>query len=356
MTNLIKWVPNKSPDFNNIKSYLDDSIKNNHFTNYGPCVKKLEQRLHDILEIDNDRSVIIVDNGTSAIHAIISTLNRLEQNIHWHTQAFTFPASAQGPLSNVSICDIDSDGGLDLNEIDNGSTNVSNGLIVTNLFGYLLDINKYLDWERNTNGYLIFDNAATPYSFYNGKNCLNYGLASIISLHHTKPLGFGEGGAIIIKKTHETLVRQCLNFGFDENRKWHSYGSNYKMSDLAAAGIISYLDNFTNIISKHKELYLNFKNMISDMPCKLLSNYSSSTPFVACFFVIFEENVLNSNILKHINDIFPNVELKKYYQPLVSKPNSNKLYENSLCFPCHKDLTDNDLKKYKLILQYICDN
>ena len=53
------------------------------------------------------------------------------------------------------------------------------------------------------NKFLIFDNAATPFTYYKGKSCCNYGHGSTISFHHTKPLGFGEGGAIIVDKKYE---------------------------------------------------------------------------------------------------------------------------------------------------------
>ena len=43
--------------------------------------------------------------------------------------------------------------------------------------------------------------------------------SEILSFHHTKPWGFGEGGAVICETFDEKIVRQLINFGVD--RKNH---------------------------------------------------------------------------------------------------------------------------------------
>ena len=83
----------------------------------------------------------------------------------------------------MPIIDIDNDGGLDISKIPKET----DGIIVTNIFGNIVDIEKYITYCNKNNIILLFDNAATPYTFYKGKNCVNYGTGSIISFHHTKP-------------------------------------------------------------------------------------------------------------------------------------------------------------------------
>ena len=92
---------------------------------------------------------------------------------------------------------------------------------------------------------------ATPYTFFKGKNSCNFGIGATISFHHTKPLGFGEGGAIIVDKKYEKNIRCLINFGIDLTEKyWVKEGNNYKMSDISAVYILQYLDNFNLILSK----------------------------------------------------------------------------------------------------------
>jgi len=103
---------------------------------------------------------------------------------------------------------------------------------------------NHIESKLQDSMYLVYDNAATPYSFYEGKNCVNYGVASFVSLHHTKPIGFGEGGLAIIDKKFEKYVRESINFGMDEEKNFTEFGSNCKMSEISAAAILQWWDQF----------------------------------------------------------------------------------------------------------------
>ena len=46
---MYKWVANKTIDNNLLNELLSDSIVTNTFTNYGPCVKKLEETIRNKL-------------------------------------------------------------------------------------------------------------------------------------------------------------------------------------------------------------------------------------------------------------------------------------------------------------------
>ena len=170
-------------------------------------------------------------------------------------------------LKDAIIVDIDEDGGIDLEQIPK---NV-NGIIVTNCFGNVVDIDKYVNWCKERNIFLVFDNAGTAYTFYKGKNSCNYGNGSIISFHHTKPFGFGEGGAIIVDKKYEYTIRKLMNFGIDNNKPqeyelyWNRLGNNYKISEISALYIFQYLrENFDNIIEHHRKLYDYFRKIETD--------------------------------------------------------------------------------------------
>ena len=89
--------------------------------------------------------------------------------------------------------------------------------------------------------------------FITGTNSCNLGNASFISLHHTKPLGFGEGGLAIVDKHLEEQVRIACNFGFVD-RKFNERGSNFKISEISAAAILQYWDTFNIDTLKDKIL------------------------------------------------------------------------------------------------------
>ena len=105
----------------------------------------------------------------------------------------------------------------------------------------------------------MFDNAASPYSFWKGTNSCNLGVASYVSLHHTKPIGFGEGGLIIIDKKYEKYARASINFGLMDDEPINDRGGNLKMSEVSAAAILQWWDQFNidDLQQKYLDNYYN---------------------------------------------------------------------------------------------------
>jgi dTDP-4-amino-4,6-dideoxygalactose transaminase len=350
-TKNINWIPQKKININLVNELLEKCLETNQFTNYGPNVKLLEEIIMREFEIENDKEVIVVSNASIAIQCLASSIEKYENTkINWATQSFTFPPSAQGTLNESKILDIDLDGGIDLTEIDDSI----NGLIVTNIFGNIVDIDKYVNYCNLNNKFLIFDNAATPYTFYKNRNCLNYGVGSIISFHHTKPIGFGEGGAIIVDKKYSEIARKLTNFGIqlDKDNYFSRLGNNYKMSEISAVYIIQYIkDNFQYLKNKHIELYSYIKNKIQEIPnCNFYlfpSFHSDYKILSSCFTLLFKDYNDNVRLKLLENNIF----CRKYYEPLKNTNNAIDIYSRILCITCNKDMDIKDIDKIITIIQ-----
>lgn len=344
----MNWISNKDINNNIVNELMTIPLKTNQFTNGGTNIKLLEEFIKEKLKIDNSKSVIVVTNGSVAIHVLVSGIEYYEKiKINWSTQSFTFPPSAQSNLSKVKIIDIDKDGGLDITKIDNSI----NGLIVTNIFGNLVDIEKYETFCRENNKFLIFDNAATGYTEYKGKNCLNYGIGCTISFHHTKPFGFGEGGTIIVDKKYEKSIRCLNNFGIGLTDKyWVPEGNNNKMSEITAIYILQYLKrNLDIIINKHNELYLYFKKQIIKYKIthfKLFPSFHDGVIVPSCFCILFDkyDDKIREKLLEN------NIQARKYYHPLDDSKVSNEIYKSILCIPCNIDMDKNDINNIMDIL------
>ena len=324
------------------------SIEKNQFTNGSPVVAMLEQRTRNVCKIDESKAVVCVSNGTVALWAAVAAIEIYHtKDLRMYTQSFTFPASAQGYLENVKIVDIDRDGGLDLNAIE---LHDCDGIIVTNIFGNIVDIQKYERWCSEHNKFLIFDNAATSNTYYHGKNSSNYGTAATLSFHHTKPIGFGEGGCIIIDSKYERALRSIMNFGIDTtsaNGKWHRKGGNYKMSDLQAVYILQYLDRFDSIVDTTTNLVRYFLQQIARYPhITVFPNFSDGVPFVSCISILTENSKERiDRLLEH------NIYCRKYYNPLLPTPVATELYNNIICISCTIDMTRDDIDTIVRLLQ-----
>jgi dTDP-4-amino-4,6-dideoxygalactose transaminase len=341
---MLNWVPNKKINIDLVNSLLEESLKQKHFTNYGPNVRILEDLIRKRFVVDDNKSVIVVNNGSVALHILTAAIEYKEgKKLRWATQSFTFPPSAQSNLHNVDIIDIDLEGGLQLEGLDKDI----DGIIVTNIFGNIVDIDKYETWAKVNNKYLIFDNAATCYTFYKGKNCVNHGTGCGISFHHTKPFGFGEGGAIIIDSKYEKEVRCLINFGIGLTDAYFvSEGNNGKMSDISAAYITQYLiTHFDIVIKKHIQLYAYLKGQLTCRKMTYIKLFPSfhddNMNIPACFPILFDHSTDKYEKQTLENEVY----CRKYYIPLKSLVNSDYIYNHILCFPCTIEMTTNDVDK-----------
>jgi dTDP-4-amino-4,6-dideoxygalactose transaminase len=351
------WIPKKNIDTDLVNKLLEKSLESNHFTNNGPNVVLLESFIRDKFKINDDKSVIVVTNGAVALHSLTSGIQYTEnRTIQWATQSFTFPPSAQSNLSNVEIIDIDKEGGIDLESLDKST----NGIIVTNIFGNVVDIDKYTEWAKINNKFLIFDNAATSYTFYKGKNCVNYGNGCIISFHHTKPFGFGEGGAIIVDKKYEKAIRCLNNFGIGlTDEYWVKEGNNNKMSDISAVYILQFLiNNFDKIVSHHNDLYKYVNEKIKKiteeegnvLKWKLFPSFHYSDIIVpSCLCLLFDNYDDNIRLKLLENGIYS----RKYYYPLKNTKVACDIFDSILCISFTTETTKEDIDAiFELVKQY----
>lgn len=324
-----------------VEYLLQEPLRTNQFTNGGENVRRLEEYIHTEFGIDDSKVVIAVANGSLAIHALTSGIDYTTgRALQWATQAFTFPSSAQSNLRDVEIIDIDEDGGLDLAQVDESIQ----GLIVTNIFGNVVDINKYEAFCAKRDKYLIFDNAATAHTFYKGKNSLNYGVGATISFHHTKPFGFGEGGAIIVDKKYEKAIRCLNNFGIGlTDRYWVSEGNNNKMSEIAAIYILQYLmDNKDTIVTRHTELMTHFMQSYATRGIthfKMFPSFHDKCVVPSCFCILLDnpEPLMVERLAER------GIQARKYYHPLDESKVANETFDRILCLPCNIDMTGVDI-------------
>ena len=319
---MIRFIQPKSFSQDSFNYYLQHAIETNHFSNYGWAVKQLEERARELLKIDDSKAVIATSSGTSALAAMVQGIRRHTQNKKRRvcTQDFTFPTNSLGPAEAPIVADLDTTCMIDFNE---KHINESGDIIVlTNCFGHLYDIDLV---EKNfKNKIVIYDNAASPYSFFKGNNSCNYGVGSFISLHHTKPIGFGEGGLAIIDKEYEKYTRAAVNFGIVEG-VFNENGGNHKMSELSAAGVLQWWNQFDidELASKYVDNYYKLRYEMREYEGDFWPNHSDEKFFPNCLPFIHKE----PTEIKELNG----KEVRKYYRPLRGFPVSNFIYDRISC-------------------------
>ena len=327
---MIRYVQTKPLDFATIENAFQESIKTNTFTNNGPLKRRLERLLHAYFGLDKTKTVVCTSSGTSALYIACMLLEQVHgERIKWVTPAFNFPAAVVNRL-NTEIVDIDPETYTIPDNIQ------ADGYIIPTLFGTTPDLEL---WE-NKDGHLILDNASSPLTTYKGKNINAYGDISIGSLHHTKFLGYGEGGYLVVDAEHEAATNALLNFGFEDSRKYNTNATNAKMSDVSAAFILQHISQYD--IEQHMQLQTRYLAQVAGINGVEVFNQIPQDDFNRLVYgnmpLIFERPI------DHLVFRDVGIEANKYYKPLIDAPNSKALFERIINLPLHAGLTNYEME------------
>ena len=347
----ISWVGSKNIDNNIINEKINKCIETKHFTNGGYYVRELQENIKNIFGLDEKKEVLMVCNGAAGLNALVGGMNIYHnKKLKWLVQSFTFPCCQQGILSDSIVVDIDNiNMGIDYNYLEKNKDDYD-GIIITNCFGCSTNIELYETFCKENNKILLFDNAASPMSYYKNKNHLNYGNGCMISLHHTKPIGFGEGGFIVFDRIYLEAMKKAICFGYSDTDRfdYNINAGNYKMSEIACIYITEYLKNINNIFKHYTKMTKYFIEKTKDLNIKLFHTFGDySLSLMDTIPVLFSFNV-NTNLF-----IENNIEAKKYYYPLENKEKARDIFNKIICLPLNMDIEEKDIDRYIEIIKNI---
>ncbi len=342
----ISWVNKKTINIEKINEKINSCIKSKHMTNNGINVKQTQENIKQLFNLNINKEVLMVCNGAMGINALIGGFNiHFNKKLKWVVQSFTFPCSVQGMLMDSIVIDIDDNMGPSIEQLEQRKDEYD-GILVTNCFGCSSNIYLYEKFCKDNNKLLLFDNAASSMTFYNNSNHLNYGNGCMVSCHHTKPIGFGEGGFIVFDQEYLDAMKKSICFGFTETDRmqYNINASNYKMSEIACIYLADYLNNIESIYNHHTELIKYFiEKMDKNMLYKNYAEYDKS--LMACIPIIFESKEIADEKYKLF--IENKIEAKKYYFPLDHGcKNSIDIFNRIVCLPLNMDVTKEIIYKY----------
>ena len=340
---MISFLSEKQVDYSNIEKILSASKNENHYTNNGPVKRSLESHLEKSLQIDSSKRIVCCSNGTSALHSILYLCGERGGNVDfggdWIIPALTFPSCVVGMGSEFRMHVEDIDPATNTLPLDAETLMGYDGVIITNLFGSYVDLPAWTKLCKEEGKILIFDNAASPLSTYDDTNICNFGDYSFGSLHHTKYFGFGEGGLIVCPKEDYDVLNSITSFGYFYGktgpRQFKRWSSNFKMSDVSAAFILSHIQTYD--IDKHLENQNKLIDGLSKVSAADPFNYKPGTVYNT-FPVLFRRKADTLYFMKQ------GIKAHKYYEPLVDLPFSNDLYDRIINFPLYADLSEEQLK------------
>jgi len=236
----------KLPSTAALVPYLQRIDASRTYTNHGPLVAELEDRL---AATAGDATFVTASNGTMAIAgAILATAGwATPERVLAIVPGFTFVASAIA----ARLCgyrpyfvDVDANGALQADALRAHQALARAGVVIPVApFGRPV---TQAPWERfaRESGTPVVIDAAASFDFLERDAAgLTGAIPVAISTHATKSFSTGEGGGVLV--TDATLaarVTQALNFGFYANRSSATPSVNGKLSEYHAAVGLAELD------------------------------------------------------------------------------------------------------------------
>jgi dTDP-4-amino-4,6-dideoxygalactose transaminase len=313
----IPFVADKDVNWQRVQVLLSESKACNRWSNFGPVSRRLEAKIHETLDLTRDLAVVVCSSGTSALQALVAMEdNRAGRRLKWCVSAYGFYCSVQENLLQARVIDCDDQAMFPLAEIPGVE---AEALVVTNVFGSLGSTEPYRVAARKRGIPMVVDAAKDFHAGARGPN-------EMISFHHTKPWGFGEGGCAIVQADDEEAFRRLISFGVSPEAI-DPRGLNGKMSDVAAAFILSRLEEMEALSPRYRAQYQRILQLGLSEGYQVLGGVMShpgvpaSVPFVA----------------PHPVDLKPNehLTLGKYYRPVGPGQTARKIFASIINVPCH---------------------
>lgn len=223
------------PSAEEIMPFLREIDGNRWYTNFGPLVTKLHERILQTHFSDDRVNLLLCSTGTAALELGLQAMG-LKKGARILVPAFTFPASANA-IQNCGFepvfCDVDENSWVLTPDIalDAIARSDIHAVMPVAALGRPLSADAWDEFCDKTGLPVLIDAAAALGSQQVGKR-----IVVAYSMHATKAFGIGEGG--LLAAFDEDLIaraRRICNFGMDARGQVVRQGTNGKLSEYHAA-------------------------------------------------------------------------------------------------------------------------
>lgn len=339
------------PSADELMQYLERIDWSGHYTNFGPLVMELEERLGKLFEAP----VVTASSGTSALTASIMALG-LWKGSMIGCPSWTFQATAAAIVAAGHVpvfIDTDEKGMIDVSPYSSGGDLWLKALIVVAPFGGALDIKLWEKWEEEVGCPVIIDAAAGFDAF--STVCKPGKIPVIISTHATKAFGTGEGGFVTCRDENFLKdVRHITNFGIESKTSSPLPGLNAKMSEYHAAVGLAELDGWPRKRERWKDVDQWYRE---ETDYKVDNTHLGSLGLILSFHdhslaAPLVEKLRAKGIHAALSRYGVHVlEAYKYYLRIGELHNTKLLIEKTLLLPCSITMTKYQVKDVVEALQ-----
>lgn len=330
-------------------------------THNGPLVRQLESDLCSKLGVPH---CVAVCNGTLAIQMAIKALGLSGSGGEIITTPFTWVATLsaiQWEGCQPVFCDIEADTfNIDPTKIEACITDRTVAILPVHVFGNPCDVSAIEAISKKYGLGVIYDAAHAVGSTFENRSLLEFGDISATSLHATKLLNTGEGGACIARNPalHEKLKRIRF-FGHNDAKDIVEEGFNGKMTEIHAALGLANLKYYDEVLADRKRKYFLYRELLGDVPGMTFQRFKIGEANCSYFPVVLPneaavvaaEKKLQENGIVPRRYFYPSVNSYKAIVPSAPEmPISENIASRVLCLPLYWRLADDDLCRISAIL------
>ena len=371
--------------------YIDEAdieavcqVLRSDFLTCGPKITELEKRL---CELTGAKYAVVCSNGTAALH--ISCLAAgVTEGDEVITTPITFAASANCAFycgAKPVFADINEKTyNLDPAEAAKKVTDKTKAIVAVDFTGQAVELDAFQALCREKKLVLIEDAAHSIGTSYKGKMVGNIADMATFSFHPVKTVTGGEGGAVLTN--NEDYYKKLLLYrahgitrdpDFMERTPdgpWYyeqvDLSTNYRMTDMQAALIISQLDKLERFSSRRKEIVERYNAAFSRIPSLIVQEEIPESDTTRHLYILrlrpemltvgrkeFFAAMAAENICCNVHYI--PVYRHPYYEHLGYKkglcPKAEKLYEEILSLPLYYSMTDQDVEDVIKAVQKLTD-
>lgn len=333
-----------SPDEKVFSGYIQQILDSQIYTNQGPLVTLLEERMAEYLGVEN---ISFVSSGTMGLQLAIKSLDKKGEII---TTPFSYAATVNAIIwegHKPVFADILKDKlTIDPVKVEAQIGPDTIAILATHVYGNPCDTEALEQLAKKHNLVLIYDGAHTFGSRHLGKSLLSYGDFSVLSTHATKMFHTANGGFVISKtKEAKEKIDRLKNFGHQGQNNFVEAGINGKNSEIHAAIGLSLLDEAEEIVMRRKDQWSEYAESLEHTNFTLL-RIENAEGFNGAYFPVICQN---TDVLERILELgkAAQIEFRRYFYPALHElsftpdavnPIAKDIAERVLCLPMFHDM------------------
>ncbi|SOZ55435.1 DegT/DnrJ/EryC1/StrS aminotransferase [Cupriavidus taiwanensis] len=355
----IKVLVPHLPEVAALLPYLRRIDENRSYSNYGPLYREFVARLS---ALTGAKGVTITSNGTTAIELALRSRST-PGGRYCLMPSYTFIASAHAVCNaglTPYLLEVDPDSLALTPEIAEAAlVNLPEppaAVLVVSAFGAPPDFKAWAAFEARHAIPVVFDAAAavTAISDVGAQ-------PACVSLHATKVLGIGEGGAILSADTELTARTTAMTgFGFMGVERLSSIrGGNYRISEYSAAVGLAALDALPERLRALRDLTEAYRHRLEGKAAMLQRGVGVKWVTMTLNVTIPEQDVAGT--IERLDAA--GIEWRRWWGlgchrhpafadvPRADLSGTNKLAARVIGLPFHDNLSDADLDRITACLK-----